>query len=1035
MDLYQQVIYKSRYARWLDSEERRENWDETVDRYINFFKSRHNDKDIPWGDLRSAIYNMEIMPSMRALMTAGKALDRDNVSSFNCSYVVIDTPKAFDEAMYILMCGAGVGFSVERQYINLLPEIAEEFNTTDTCISVHDSKIGWATSFREILSLLWSGKIPKWDLSKLRPQGAPLKTFGGRASGPEPLDNLFKFSVNLFVNASGRKLTSVECHDLMCKVAEVVVSGGVRRCLPKDSLVSTKYGLKKIEDIQIGDEVVTGVHKYSRVTAKENTGNKNIVTIKTQLGDLESSKDHRWATLSDLDGSILWKEAKELSREDTLMFIPEVIDGKKTTLPKWSYNKPPHSTTCKDIIIPELDTEMAWLIGQLHGDGCVQLYDRSKTDRSDSVSIACADNLIGQNERVIKNLSRFGLEVKNPIIKNENCTKPKVISKQLAIYMSQFKVSNTSINVPSFIMESTSDIRGAYVAGVLDADGSVKGRPIKIMSTIYPDFGRQIQGLLASLGIPSIFKLRRKSDYKPGWKALYELSILSNLSIAMFEDKVGIFSLKWKNDTMLIRKHEQNTYIVPKKLLKNSNYKKLFHYSYAGNNKINLSFNKFIETTGNKITYIPIKINNIETNNITKETYDISVERDECFVVNGILTHNSATISLSNLSDDRMRAAKVGQWWIENPQRSLANNSAIYTEKPDVGIFMQEWMSLYNSKSGERGIINRKAFKAQAEKTGRRNSKHEFGPNPCSEIILRPNQFCNLTEVVIRSNDDKEILLKKVELATILGTLQATLTDFRYLRKIWANNTKEESLLGVSLTGIMDNNLTNTTNITTNNLLNDLKERAIEINKKYANIMDIEQAASITCVKPSGTVSQLVNSASGIHPRFAPFYIRRVRMDKKDPICKVLSDNGIPYEDDIMNTNVSIFSFPIKSHENSIFVKDVDAITQLKHWMIYKEHWCEHNPSVTIYIKEHEWLRVGAWVFDNFDQIGGLAFLPYHGGIIPQSPYEEISETTYKELNDKMPTIIDWELLSSYERSDMTTGVQELACSSGSCEI
>ena len=627
MDLYQQVIYKSRYSRWLDSESRREGWEETIDRYLDYFKGKFPDvKGIPWKDLRSAIYNLEVMPSMRSLMTAGKALERDMCAGYNCSYIVIDSPRCFDEAMYILMCGVGAGFSVERQYINKLPEIAEEFYETDTVIVVNDSKIGWAGAFRELLSLLWAGQIPKWDVSKVRPSGAKLKTFGGRASGPDPLEDLFRFSIALLKNASGRKLNSLECHDLMCKIGEVVVVGGVRR---------------------------------------------------------------------------------------------------------------------------------------------------------------------------------------------------------------------------------------------------------------------------------------------------------------------------------------------------------------------------------------------------------------------------SACISLSNLSDDRMRLAKHGQWWNENPQRQLANNSAVYADFPEIGIFMQEWISLYDSKSGERGIVNRRALKSKAESTGRRDINHDFGVNPCGEIILRPNQFCNLTEAVIREYDTVEDILRKTKLAAILGTLQASLTDFRYLRKIWKRNTEEEALLGVSLTGIMDDPVFAGSEQVAKlpEILEQLKQITIDTNKVFAKKIGINPATSITCVKPSGTVSQLVDSASGIHPRFAPFYIRRIRMDKKDPVSQVLIESNIPYENDEGNNSNYIFAFPRKSPEDSVCVKDVSAIEQLEHWKIYRTNWCEHNPSVTIYIREHEWLEVGAWVYKNFDDVGGLSFLPLSNHTYRQQPYTEINEKEYVAAEKAMPTEINWDRLNDIEKEDNTNATHEFACQGGACEI
>lgn len=637
MDNYQSFIALSRYARWLPDKNRRETWDETVSRYVTFWASRYGDSSdnpILNGDdlslIKDAIHSLNVMPSMRALMTAGPALERDNVAGFNCSYVAINRQRAFDEIMYILMCGTGVGFSVERQDINRLPQVAEEFNDTETTIVVKDSKIGWASAYRELISLLYSGKIPRWDVSKVRPAGAQLKVFGGRASGPEPLEDLFRFTIEVFKNARGRQLNSLECHDLVCKIGEVVVVGGVRR---------------------------------------------------------------------------------------------------------------------------------------------------------------------------------------------------------------------------------------------------------------------------------------------------------------------------------------------------------------------------------------------------------------------------SACISLSNLSDIRMRGAKAGYWFDENPQRALANNSVCYTEKPDVGVWLDEFTALYKSKSGERGIFNRVASQKQAERTGRRDHTYDFGTNPCGEIILRDRQFCNLSEVVVRSGDTFEDLKRKVRIATILGTLQSTLTDFRYLSKKWRDNTEEERLLGVSLTGIMDHDILSgkgnyESHIVLQNWLKDLKDVAIETNKEWAERLGIPRSMAVTTVKPSGTVSQLVDSASGIHPRYSPFYVRTVRADKKDPLAQMMQDKGFPCEDDVTKPDsVSVFSFPKKSPEGSIFRDYMTATEQLNHWMIYKQHWCEHNPSITVYVREDEWMDVGAWVFKNFDEVGGITFLPHSDHVYRQAPYQEIDEEKYKLLLETFPKDIDWNELSNYEVVDNTAGNQTLSCTGGVCEI
>lgn len=626
--LYQDFIHKSRYARYLEKEQRREHWQETVDRYLNFVVEKR--PAIPsqlLPKIREAIVNKDVMPSMRAMMTAGEALARDNTCGYNCSYVVVDDPKSFDEAMFILMCGTGVGFSVERQYINSLPEIPEQLFDSTTTVVVKDSKEGWCKAFRQIVALLYAGEIPKWDTRLVRPAGARLKKFGGRASGPAPLEDLFNFTVSMFKQAAGRKLSSIECHDLMCKIGEVVVVGGVRR---------------------------------------------------------------------------------------------------------------------------------------------------------------------------------------------------------------------------------------------------------------------------------------------------------------------------------------------------------------------------------------------------------------------------SAMISLSNLTDDRMRHAKSGEWWNQNPQRALANNSVCYTEKPDVGAFMREWVALYESHSGERGIFNRVASQKQAAKYGKRDADQDFGTNPCSEIILRPYQFCNLTEVVIRPDDTLDTLKHKVSVASILGTIQSTFTHFPYLRKMWRDNTEAERLLGVSLTGILDNKITaGQTEESKKNLpsvLQELRLAAEEANKELAAILGVEPSAAITCVKPSGTVSQLVDSASGIHPRHSKYYIRTVRGDNKDPLTQFMIDKGVPNEPDVMKPdNTTVFSFPIESPDDCVTRDDMSAIDHLELWKTYQNYWCEHKPSITVNVHEKDWPTVGAWVWNNFDNISGISFLPYDGGTYRQAPYTECQKEEYEAVLAEMPQDINWNEM--IEDSDETTGTQELACSAGSCEI
>jgi len=622
---YQAFIHTSRYSRWLPEENRRENWGETVSRYISNVVVNVTRDEIVVNDIEEAILSLDVMPSMRAMMTSGPALERDNTCAYNCSYLPVDDPKAFDEAMFILLCGTGVGFSVERQYVNKLPEVPERLFASEDTIVVADSKEGWAKAYRKLLALLWAGEVPKWDVSKVRPAGAKLKTFGGRASGPAPLVELFNFTIAKFKAAAGRKLSSIECHDIMCKIGEVVVVGGVRR---------------------------------------------------------------------------------------------------------------------------------------------------------------------------------------------------------------------------------------------------------------------------------------------------------------------------------------------------------------------------------------------------------------------------SAMISLSNLSDDRMRHAKSGQWWENQGQRALANNSTSYTEKPDMETFMREWLALVESKSGERGIFNRAASQKQAAKNGRRNPDWEFGTNPCSEIILRPYQFCNLTEVVVRATDSIETLSHKVKLATILGTIQSTYTNFPYLRKKWKDNTEEERLLGVSLTGIMDNPLMTSKNKGLEATLEHLRNVAVATNAEWADRLGIPRSAAITCVKPSGTVSQLVDSASGIHARHSPYYIRTVRGDNKDPLTQFMKDMGVPAEPCVMKPdNTTVFSFPVKSPEGAVTRNDMTAIEQLETWLTYQRYWCEHKPSVTVSVRDEEWMEVGAFVYKYFDEMSGVSFLPHSDHTYQQAPYQDATKEEYEDLLAQMPTKIDWAKLSEYETEDGTKSSQTFACSGDVCEI
>lgn len=1008
---YQHFIYLSRYSRWLPEKGRRETWNETVDRYFQFFdehlKENHNfELDTKTKEeLRNAILGLEVMPSMRCLMTAGEALKRDNIAGFNCSYTAIDSPRAFDEILYILMCGTGVGYSVEQKYVEQLPIIAEDFSHSDTTIIVADSKLGWAKALKELIHLLYGGQIPKWDISKLRPAGAPLKTFGGRSSGPAPLVDLFRFCINTFIKAAGRRLTTLECHDIVCKIAEIVVVGGVRRCLPEGALIHTKYGMIPIENISIGDLVLT-TNGYKKVSNKFDQGIQKLVRVHTQDSYFDCTPNHKIAVLTGQD-VYDWKMAKDLCENDRIVAPSFGIDGKNVSLPNFTYVKPNHSTTCKNITIPKLDSNMAWFLGMIQGDGYVGV----KSDLGE-ISISCDKKYPEIMERIQSQLERFGTNVTK--IEYKNYINIKTKSKQLAQYLhSWLKQPKTKLQVPSFIWNATQDIKLSFVAGLMDADGSTKTRPINVCVTVYEKYAREIQLLLSSCGVQSRIKALSTKGLKSNWQKKYLVSIINNRS----KEIVSKYTLKRFPSFNI----EQYTNTYPKEMLE---------FNYPNNYPWSKTENKLI----------PVSIRNIEYIEEQKQTWDIEVEDMHEFFCNGYLMHNSALISLSDISDDRLRTAKSGEWWKDNVQRALANNSFVVKEKLDVGIFMKEWLSLYESKSGERGIFSRTSMNNKIEKLGRREPGHEWGVNPCSEILLRSKQFCNLSEVVIRPTDDMNSLMRKIRLATIIGTIQSTLTNYKYISKKWKENSEEERLLGVSLTGIMDNSLFNDSSelfrFELEKNLTDLKNYSVEVNKEWAEKLGIGVSKAITCVKPSGTISQLVDSASGIHTRHSPYYIRTVRADKKDPLAKLMIDAGFPVENDITKPDSTlVFSFPIKSPEKAVFRKDMSAIEQLELWLTYQKAWCEHNPSVTISVKEEEWPSVGAWVWDNLENVSGVSFLPYSDHVYQQAPYQDCTKEEYEEFLKKMPKNVDWSLLSKYENEDRTTGSQELACTAGGCEL
>ena len=1025
MDQYSSYIHASRYARWIESEGRRENWQETVDRYITFFKDRNKDiKGIPWDELRQAIHDHEIMPSMRAMMTAGRALERDNVAGFNCSYVACDHPRVFDEIMYILMCGTGVGFSVERQFVNDLPEVPDEIWADETTIVVSDSKLGWAKAYKQLIGMLYNGDLPKWDLSRIRPAGERLKTFGGRASGPEPLEDLFNFTVDKFnpgrkngdINKGlGRRLNSIECHDIICKIADIVVCGGVRRCLPADTPVFTVDGVKAIKDIRVGDFIITG-GETAKVIAAGTSGKKETIVIKHRFGEIECTPEHHVAVFN----SIMeydFKPAKDIIIGDRLVWDSVGYDGSDTFLP--ILNTDTHFNS-KLVKIPSLTTDVAWLIGLIHGDGYVGNGSIEISGNMKDIHILQRAKDILESQFELSGVT-CGSDGQKGI-----GARVRVRSADLCRwFLKHIKQSNTSIMIPPFVMNANRDIRFAYLSGLLDADGHLrKDGGIEQCTTIYKDFALQVVTLLASLGISSPSKFtsgQPRRDAGVRAKDSWTISVIGRTNRINFHDGVKNFCEKIKTAGMDQVKGGPVDFSFPVGWTGRTG-------GYRPHGNINVDAIRY------NLPLLPTRVTGIKSGKVV-DTYDIEIEGIKRFTANGIVVHNSALISLSNLTDERMQRAKHGNFAATDPQRQLANNSVCYTEPPDMGIWMREWQALSESKSGERGIFSRPACKSMSPE--RRDTNYEFGTNPCAEIILRSKQFCNLSEVVIRFGDTLDTLKRKVRLATILGTLQATLTDFRYLSPAWKKNTIDERLLGVSLTGMMDHATLSTTNGHMQSWLRQMKETAVATNEEFAELLGISMAAAITCVKPSGTVSQLTNSASGIHPRYSKFYTRTVRHDKKDPLSDWMIDHGFPHEeehrlDGSPSTNW-IFSFPVRGPSESVYRNDMSALDQLEHWKVVAKNWCEHKPSITVYVREREWMDVGAWVYKNFDIMSGVAFLPYDGGTYRQAPYTEIDEKAYHEDVTTIPTDV---VFSDYrETEDHTEGSQMLACVGGSCEI
>lgn len=1329
MSLYQQVIHQTRYARWNEEAKRRETWDETTQRYVDYFdKFLQDTRDYTLSDkikasVHKALYGMDIMPSMRTFMTAGKALDSAPVSAYNCAYLVVDSVRSFSEHMYVLMCGTGSGFSVEKRFVDKLPEVPSELHPTDTVIVVADSRKGWCVALNQLMNLLYAGSIPKWDVSKVRPEGARLKTFGGYSSGPGVLEELFRHIIKTFEGAKGRKMRPIEVFSIMTYIAQIVVVGGVRRCQRVDDCVFTDKGLVRFADLAVGDRVVSLNKSLSEITAIEPTGKRKLLAIRTRAGELKCTPEHRVAVVDHFTfkgpPSISWKEARDLKPGiDHMLFSIGGLDAVATQLI--------HKDTPTDTILHSYYTgdqssnrgdakvlnvaalsleEWAWLVGYLHGDGHVYM---SKDSKRSALSFAVAGDMPETRAKLVEYLTRLGTSPSERAHgKDGTWYVVRLRARELELFLSQWKLGADHLEVPEFVMRGDESIRLAYVAGVLDADGSCKSREkrqgrkavVIVATTTRPAFFRDLKAIVSSLG--ATFGTRVYTPPEANWSRKYTLVLNTSVIKDRIAAKMRKYSEKIRND------YDDSPYVrgpaglgVPRHLLDVAEYQELTGRRGSAESAM-LSLKHL--NMGDWMGELPAEVLEVVEDD-EAETVDISVKGTECYVTNGHLVHNSATICLFDKDDAEMRVAKSGQWWVNNGHFAMANISAVFEGRPRSTEFMDVWKTLVASGSGEPGVLNRKALWDDAESIGRETrepngARIALGVNPslrsgtrvltsegvypieslagkdilvpnldgtmspakcflsgkdkplweitlkngqvfyataehewpihdadseavrkvrssnmepgqrliatthcalpfgtegtyedglakgwslgdestglpasvwstasepfrkgliaglyaacglvgshavtlssmdenlvidvqdllalygvetylvndaihgsyslrvtsadeaqrfvtlfsvthadyscadvtiggtalrvvesvretdlqedvwditvydsthcfhlcgvitgnCSEISLRPNEFCNLTGASIRPEDTLETLLEKVKLATILGTWQACIDDFDYLRKVWTDNVEDERLLGVCLAGIMDHPVLSKQTDESAEWYQKLRDVAWETNKTWAKRLKINTSASVTAVKPAGNSGELHNVASGIHPRYAPYYIRTIRQSAGDPMTQFLKDNGIPWEVSKQNPRDIVFSFPIKSPEGAVCAQDLSAIEQLDHWMHVKTNYTTHTVSCTVYVRDHEWMEVGAWVYANFDKVTGISFLPYDDHTYQQAPYQPITHDEYVTLEESFPKTIDWGLLAHYEGgTDTTTVSQDYACVSGACAL
>jgi len=1015
------IVVYMKYARFKPELGRRETWKELITRNKNMHIKKYPKLEDEIEEAYKLVYDRKVLPSMRGLQFGGKPIEINPSRLYNCCYTPMDDWRAFSEIMFLLLGGSGAGYSVQHHHIDKLPEIKRPRKRKRRYL-VGDSIEGWADAIKVLMKSYFFGMSDiDFDYSDIRPKGTKLVTAGGKAPGPQPLkDCIHNIRKVLDTKEVGSRLTSLEIHDINCFIADAVLSGGIRRCLPQNTLIHTKNGLVKIKNINVGDEVLVGVNKWEKVYAKENTGNKSLLTIKTQLGNFFSTPEHRWAVLKNLEGEIFWKEAQNLSSQDRLVFVPDMLSpDNNLDFPEWKYIPPKHSTISKNIKIPKFSDKYAWYLGFLHGDGYVCKFKNLWKQ----VVFSCAPDMPKSYKKVMELSKNFNVNPR-PVMKTDGADKIVIKSNQLAEFLSQYKTSNTSIEVPDIILRGDYKIKSSYIAGIFDADGSVKSKNNKkvmpAISSIYFDYLRQLRAVLASLNIPTKISIVRPE--KGNWKTLYKLTTVGQESLYRFHELIGPYSEKWQNDSKdFSRKCERKSFTVPPKLLKESQYKNLFNGSYSSDSRVELSFLKFEKDT-KKRGYKPVKIVEVIDEGIKTETYDISVENEFCFVAEGMLVHNSAMISLFSFDDEDMITCKYGAWWELNPQRARANNSAVILRhliKEEE--FYDFWKRIELSNSGEPGIFF--------------SNDMNTGSNPCMEISLKPNCFCNLCEVNVSDVESQEDLNKRVRAAAFIGTLQASYTNFHYLRDIWKRTAEKEALLGIGLTGIASNAIQKF----------DLQE-SVKIgmteNERVANLLGINKAARVTCIKPSGTSALVLGCSSGIHAYHSKYYIRRIRVGKDEAIYKYLKEH-LPniIEDDFLKPKLqAVISLPVKAPQGSI-LRNESALSLLERVKDFHNNWIspghrkgqnKHNISCTVSIKKDEWKTVGKWMWENREFYNGLSVLPYDCGSYTQAPLEECSEIEYFNMLSNLEKI---NLKDIVEGEDNTMFNEIVACAGGKCDI